>query len=160
MKSRCSRAAALVVCAVGLGVTAVAQIHVHYTRSELRRLMQEAHNASQYRTLSMWFRDEEAIFRDKAAAASKEYERLKVLPGLGKNPTPADRAKERRDYYSYKAGKMATSAAYCEAELSKLDPSSRVSPIVSGLAPLSPNERMLLERIEELERQVSRTPAK
>jgi hypothetical protein len=146
-----------------------AQNHAHYSRSELRRMMKEASSADQCRTLATWFREEETIFRVKAEAENRDYERYKNVLIPAKFPTRADTARGLKDYYSYKANQMAALASRYETQLSRLDPSYRPvttttaamteTPITTATPSLSQNEKMLLDRIERLEQQSGRARA-
>ena len=126
-------------------------------------MMREANTPEQCRILATWFREEEATFREKAEAENRDYEHYKVRAAT-KVPTRADNARSLRDYYSEKANHMAALATRYETRLAELDLSYRpvtgtasrtaVTPMTTTPASSSQNEKMLLERIEELERQV------
>jgi len=156
----------LAVCAIGATLPAIAQDHAHYSRPELRKMMKEAATGDQYRSLATWFREEETVLRGKARMENAEFEKYKDAMVLGKYPTRVDTARSLRDYYSYRANRMATLATRYETELARLDPAYRpVAAEANAVAEartsnaqpqLSGNERMLLDRIEQLERQTGR----
>jgi len=128
-KGFCHFPAGLAICVMAVALPAAAQNHAHYSRSELRRMMREASSPDQYRTLVTWFREEEAIFRSKAEAENRDYEHYKVRVRT-KAPTRADNARNFRDYYVYKADKMAGLASRYETILSRLDP--RYQPVAAS----------------------------
>jgi hypothetical protein len=103
---------------------AAAQSEVHYSSSELHKMMREASTADQCRTLATWFRGEEATFRGKAEAENKDYERYKTTARV-KVPTRADNARSLAGTYTNKANRMAELAARYETQLARLDPSYR-----------------------------------
>ena len=129
---RCSQAAGIAVWVFIVAPQAAAQDSVHYSRSGLRKMVREAD------------------------AENRDYERLQRMVVPAKYPTRADTARGLRDYYSYRASQMASIAAGYEIQLSRLDPTFRpVTPVESPAAPpLSENEKMLVDRIERLERQI------
>lgn len=120
----CFRAAAIAACVVGLALPGAAQIQERYSSSELRKMMRDAQTADQCRSLSTWFRGEEASFRAKAQAENADYERYKTTART-KAPTRADNARSLAGTYSGKADKMAALATRYESQLSRLDPSYR-----------------------------------
>lgn len=122
---RRSRTAGLAICLISVVLPMAAQNHVHYGRSELKRMMREASTADQYRTLVTWFREQETTFRGKAEAENRDYDRYKDRLVPAKYPTPADTARGLRDYYTYKANQMAGLATRYEIQLSRVDPSYR-----------------------------------
>ena len=165
IQSHWSRAAGLAVCLFSLALPMAAQNHVHYSRSELGTMMRQASTADQCKTLATWFREEEVSSRSKAGAENRDYERYKNLMVPAKFPTRADSARRLGDYYSYKADQNAAFASRFETQLSRLDPSYRAAistgpsparaPGATASAPLSQNEKMLLDRIQRLEQQVA-----
>lgn len=84
----------------------------HYTRSELKLLMRNAHTPDQYQQLASYFRSQQSIYSDKAASEKTEWDRRKAItasPAL-KYPTPSDSARNLYDYYTSKADQMASLA--------------------------------------------------
>jgi len=149
------RAALLALCPLSLGSVMQAQDRVHYGRTQLQKMMREANTADQCRTLVTWFRQEEAHFLDKAQQENAEYERLRQSSVPAKFPRPQDSAQSLRDYYNRKSQKMALLADQFEIRLSRLDPSYHPAPKPTNIAAHPESEKMLLERIERLERQVA-----
>jgi hypothetical protein len=135
------------------GIPAAAQNQAHYTRSELKRLEREARTADQVRELARWYRGEEQVFRQKAKDENQELLRRQKMVLPGKFPNPVDSARSLRDYHNYKADQMAKRAARYETELQRLDPMYRIVP-AEPVVSFSPSEKVLLDRIQRLERQV------
>jgi hypothetical protein len=104
---------------------AAAQENVHFTRSEVRRIVREAKTPDQYKMLAGWFRTEETVFRSKANTENGEYLRYKNRFTAAKYPTYADTTRNLRDYYLYRANKSASLASRYEIQLSKVDPNYR-----------------------------------
>lgn len=124
-RGRWLRTAGLAVFMISLAFPVTANVHAHHSRAELRRLLREASTAEQFRTLAMWFREEEAVFRDKTEAENRDFEKLRRMTVPAKFPTPADSARSLRDYYAYEAHRKAEAAVRCEVQLSRMDPSFR-----------------------------------
>lgn len=104
-------------CLTGAALPAQPRDHAHFTRSELRRLIRNAHTDEQYQTLATCFRALETHFRRKAADQDQEYQRLRFRTLPAKYPTPADSAKGLRDYYRYRAAQADVMAAKFEARI-------------------------------------------
>ena len=120
-RSSTLRIAGLVLCAVSAVLPRLAaQDHQHYSRTELRKMMQQASTPEQLQRLATWFREEEATLRGKAEAENRDYERYKVQVQT-KVPTRADNARSLRDRYSQKADHVAALAARCEIRLAQSD---------------------------------------
>jgi len=81
-------------------------------RSDIKQLARTAHTPEQYRALAMYFRQQETLFRTKAADEKAEWERRKQMTGgvWSKYPTPSDSARNLYDYYVYKANDMSAKA--------------------------------------------------
>jgi hypothetical protein len=87
-----------------------------YSHSKLNQLIRDAHTPSQYQALADYFRSQETMFRNKAAAEKVEWERRQAVASESqlKFPAPADSSRSLYEYYTYKADKMATRAAAYE----------------------------------------------
>lgn len=84
----------------------------HYTHSELKLLINNAHTPEQYQQLATYFRSQQSIYGDRAAAEKIEWDRRKAItasPAL-KYPSPADSARNLYDYYTSKENQMASLA--------------------------------------------------
>ena len=146
---------------VGLFIVAVAmtlrlsgQSHPNYTQSELRKLMSEANEPEQRKILVSWFHGEEQTFRRKAEEENQRYERYKRSNFPSKFPAPAESARALRDYYTYRADKMAALEAKYDGSSSLAGGNPRVGVTAGAAQPGSQTERMLLERVEKLEQQI------
>lgn len=71
----------------------------HYTHRELQQLIREAHTPEQYQALAVYFRSQEQMFDEKAAAEAKEWEQR--VGGYKVDP-----ARNLYDYYVEKAQEM------------------------------------------------------
>lgn len=91
----------------------------HYTHRELKHLIRDARTPEQYRALASWFRSQQQIFNDKAAAEKTEWARREAITAspVLKYPTPADSAHNLYDYYLAKANEMANRARTYEQRL-------------------------------------------
>jgi len=87
------------------------------SRQQLRSLIQNAHDAAQYKQLADYYRQQEAQYRAMAAAEKAEWNK-RVQASLGgeslKKPNPADSAHRLYDSYSYQADHNADLAAHYE----------------------------------------------
>ena len=93
----------------------------HYTHSELRKMMQEAHTDQQYKELASYFRSRQEAYEQQAQAEKLEWERRSqdVTSMAAKYPRPADSSRSRYEYFAYEAGKMRDQAARYEGLLAK-----------------------------------------
>jgi hypothetical protein len=76
----------------------------HYTGRQIKQMVRDAHTPQQYRVLGEWFRSQEQIFDEKAAAQKKEWEQR--IGGYKVDP-----ARNLYDYYVEQAKEMGARAA-------------------------------------------------
>jgi hypothetical protein len=94
----------------------VSQEQPHYSHSELKQMIRDAHTPQQYQALALYFRSQQQVYNSKADAAKAEWDRRKAAtasPAL-KNPGNAESAHNLYDYYVAKANDMAALAASFE----------------------------------------------
>ena len=75
-----------------------------YSKKQIKQMMRDAHTPEQYRVLGTWFRSQEQMFDEKAAAEKKEWEQR--VGGYKVDP-----ARNLYDYYVEKAQEMSARAA-------------------------------------------------
>jgi hypothetical protein len=90
----------------------VYQSQPHYTHSELKQLMHDAHTPQQYQALALYFRSQQQRFNDKALAEKAEWYRRSEItaPPVVKAGTAND-ARSLYIYYTSKATEMAALAS-------------------------------------------------
>jgi hypothetical protein len=79
----------------------------HYSRQQIKQMMRDAHTPEQYRVLGVWFRSQQQMFEEKAAAEEKEW--VQRIGGYKVDP-----ARNLYDYYVEKAKEMGARAGYYE----------------------------------------------
>lgn len=96
----------------------------HYTSSEIKRLIQEAHTAEQYQTLAQYFRSRQNDYEKQAASEKAEWDRRSqnVTGPAAKYPRPVDSSKNRYEYFEYEAQLMSRQATHFESLPSKVQP--------------------------------------
>lgn len=89
----------------------------HYTRSELRKMMQEAHTEQQYTELASYFRSRQEAYEQQAHVERLEWIRRSqdVTGGAAKYPRPVDSSKNRYEYLTYEAEQMSQRAERYES---------------------------------------------
>jgi len=88
----------------------------HYSHSELRKMIQEAHTDQQYKELASYFRSRQQVYQQQAQAEKLEWIRRSqnVISVAAKYPRPADSSKTRYEYLTYEAGQMSQQAEHYE----------------------------------------------
>lgn len=128
---------------------------VHYSKKELEQKMQEAKTPAQYLELVTYLRRQEDKLRGEAQSQKEEYEKWARTGGSSKFPSRADTAHNLYVEYSAKADQMAQLANDFEARLHPHAPGEVAAKTQrSAPAPLTPAEQMMLDRLNELEKQV------
>ena len=79
----------------------------HYSAKQIKEMMRDAHTPEQYRVLGVWFRSQEQMFDEKAAAEKKEW--VQRVGGYKVDP-----ARNLYDYYIEKAQEMSARAEHYE----------------------------------------------
>jgi hypothetical protein len=89
----------------------------HYTHSELRKMIQEAHTEQQYKILASYFRSQQQTFEQQAQAEKVEWDRRSqnVTGPAAKYPRPVDSSKNRYEYFTYEARQMNKQATHYES---------------------------------------------
>ncbi len=109
-----------IVCAVGVLVTCVACVgqttSPSLSHARLKKMMSAAHTDGQYTALATYFMTQEESYSQKAAAEKQEWYRLRpITPTLYQRyPRPADAARNRYEYFTYKAQQMDAKASHYE----------------------------------------------
>jgi hypothetical protein len=90
---------------------------VHYSHSEVQKMIREAHTPQQFETLASYFRTQQQSFEKQAQSEKQEWERRSQnVTGPGaKYPRPVDSSRNRYEYFAYQAGQMAQQAAHFES---------------------------------------------
>lgn len=88
----------------------------NYTKSELNKLVREAHSSEQYRVLAKYFRAQQAKYQQQAQEEKTEWERRSenVTGPAAKFPRPVDSSRNRYEYFNYEAGQMEHRASQYE----------------------------------------------
>lgn len=89
----------------------------HYTHSELRKMVQEAHTEQQYKELASYFRSRQQTFEQQAQVEKREWARRSqnVTSLAAKYPRPVDSSKNRYEYFNYEARQMSQQAEHYES---------------------------------------------
>ena len=89
----------------------------HYSHSELRKMVQEAHTEQQYKELASYFRFRQQTFEQQAQVEKLEWERRSqnVTSLAAKYPRPVDSSKNRYEYFIYEARQMSQQAEHYES---------------------------------------------
>jgi hypothetical protein len=105
-------ALALTASLTGIAQPAPTQISHH----ELHNLMQNAHDATQYKQLADYFRQQETQYRAQAAAELVERNRRAqyTMGTAQKYPRPVDSAQNLYESYLYQADRAAAQAKHYE----------------------------------------------
>jgi hypothetical protein len=110
----------IIVSAVGILVACAACVgqptSPSYSRAELKKMINEAHTAEQFKALATYFSSREESYEQKAAVEKQEWYRLRpVTPTLNQRyPRPADASRNRYIYFTDKAEQMDTKASRYE----------------------------------------------
>jgi hypothetical protein len=86
-------------------------------KSELRRMMRDAHSSAQYRVLAGYFRAQQRRFEQQAEVEREEWIRrsANVSGPAAKYPRPVDSSKNRYEYFTTEAQEMNRQAAHYES---------------------------------------------
>lgn len=84
----------------------------NYSRSELKKMVRDAHTEDQYATLASYYRYRQQVFEQQAHAELTEWARRSqvVVGPANKYPRPVDSSRNRYEYFSYEAQQMSRSA--------------------------------------------------
>jgi len=97
----------LMLAAAGQGQTPISspQNGVQYTRSQIKKMLHDAHAPDQYKALGSYFSDQQKVYLAQAADERQEWiqrsQNTMVL--AAKYPRPADSARILYEYFTYKA---------------------------------------------------------
>ncbi len=94
----------------------------HYTHSQIKQLVHDAHTPEQYQTLAHYFDAQQQSYLQQAADENKEWDHRSqnVVGVAAKYPRPVDSARNLYEYYMYKASE----AGSLTAKYAKLSASS------------------------------------
>lgn len=98
-------------------VRAEAIATAHYSHSEIKKMIHDAHTAEQYQALASYFRSQQQAFDQQAQSEKKEWERRRqiVTGAAAKYPRPVDSSKNRYEYFAYEAEQMNQQALHFES---------------------------------------------
>lgn len=84
----------------------------NFNRSELKKLVHDAHTGDQYATLASYYGYRQQVFERQAHAELTEWARRSqfVFGPANKYPRPVDSSRNRYEYFSYEAQQMSRSA--------------------------------------------------
>ena len=117
MRTRIQIACALLAFAVSSGIAGAASVNAgNYNRSDVKKMIEEAHTAGQYQALAAYFRSRQQAFEQQAHSEIDWYARRdrNVSLPAAKYPAPLDSSKNRYEYFIYEARQMSLQAAYFE----------------------------------------------
>jgi hypothetical protein len=85
----------------------------HYTKSQLKQLVKDAHTASQYQALASYYGEQQKSYLAQAAEEKQEWARrsANIVSIAAKYPRPVDSAHYLYDYYTYMASESGQLAA-------------------------------------------------
>ena len=118
MRTKIQIACALLAFALTSGMASAASVKVgNYSRSDVKKMIQEAHTAQQYQTLAAYYRSRQQAFAEQAHEEIVWFARrsMNVSLPLGKYPTAVDSSRNRYEYFNYEAQKMSQKAAHYES---------------------------------------------
>jgi len=101
-----------IACAAGIllvsGVCMGQPASASYGHAELKKMINEAHTAEQYKALAVYFRSQQKNYKQKAAAEMHEWARRSEVnaPLYQKYPRPVDSSRNRYEYFTYEAHQM------------------------------------------------------
>lgn len=98
-------------CTAASFATVRSDVPAHYSRRELKAMVQSAHSAEQYLKLSRYFHQETTRFSALADSQDATMRRELERPGHLKYPSGYDIAQRLRDYYRYRADQAGQRAA-------------------------------------------------
>jgi hypothetical protein len=89
----------------------------HYSQTEVRQMIRDAHSVEQYKTLASFFRARQQAFEQQAQSEKAEWDRRSQIAAASyeKYPRPADSSRNRYEYFTYEASQMSQQAAHFES---------------------------------------------
>ncbi len=117
MRTRIQIACTLLAIALTSGIANAASANgTHYSRSELKTIVRNAHTSEQYRVLASYYRMRQQQFDNQAHDEIVWFARRSMNVSLpaAKYPTPLNSSKNRYEYFDYEAQKMGQQAAHYE----------------------------------------------
>jgi hypothetical protein len=118
MRIKAQIACALVACTVFAGTArAESSTSPNLSRTELKKMMREAHTTEQYMSLASYFRWRQQQFQQQAHDELVFWAQRSMNVSLAavKYPAPVDSSKNRYEYFTYEAQKMGAQAAHYES---------------------------------------------
>ena len=85
-----------------------------FSKTELQRMMKEAHTPQQYKTLADYFKSQQQKYQQQAQSEKQEWDRRSqnVTGPAAKYPRPVDSSRNRYEYFAYEAQQMSHQAAH------------------------------------------------
>jgi hypothetical protein len=89
----------------------------HYSQTEVRQMIRDAHSVEQYKTLASFFRARQQAFEQQAQSEKAEWDRRSQIAAASyeKYPRPADSSRNRYEYFTYEASQMSQQADHFES---------------------------------------------
>jgi len=89
----------------------------HYSQTEVRQMIRDAHSVEQYKTLASFFRARQQAFEQQAQSEKAEWDRRSQIAAASyeKYPRPADSSRNSYEYFTYEASQMSQQAAHFES---------------------------------------------
>jgi hypothetical protein len=111
--SVCLLSLALTSVAIAQTATPSATPSAHYSRAQLKSMMQDAHTPAQYGVLAAYFAKQQTDFQAQADIERQEWARrsTNIMLTAAKYPRPVDSAHYLYDYYAQKAADAGQFAA-------------------------------------------------
>jgi hypothetical protein len=97
--------------AAGQGQTPISypQNGDHYTRSQIKKMMRDAHTPDQYKALENYYGEQQRNYLSQAADERREWiGRQSTSAAVAKYPRPEDSARNLYEYLMYKASEAGT----------------------------------------------------
>ena len=117
MRTRIQIACTLIAFALTSGIARAASANgTDYNRSELKKMVRDAHTPEQYRVLASYYRMRQQQFANQAHDEIVWFARRSMNVSLpaAKYPTPLDSSRNRYEYFNYEAQRMSRLAAHYE----------------------------------------------
>jgi hypothetical protein len=118
MRTRIQIACTLLAFALASGIARAESANaLNYSRSELKKMVRDAHTPEQYRVLTSYYRMRQQQFANQAHDEIVWFARRSMNVSLpaAKYPTPLDSSRNRYEYFDYEAQQMSRQAAHYES---------------------------------------------
>jgi hypothetical protein len=127
---------------------------LHYSQKELDQRMQEAKSPAQYLEVVTYLRNREDALRGEAQSQREIYQKWAQTGGSSKFPSRADVAHNLYVQYTAKADHVAQLANDYESRLHPPAAGEVATKTPPTPSQLTPNEQIMLDKLNQLEKQV------